>query len=94
MRPVKINVLYLCLFSSACTPETKTEDEANVPPTLDSVEIIPGADVTTDTELLCRATASDDNNDPLDLQYAWLNSAGETLGEGISLQLTPDITRR
>ena len=92
MRPIKINVLYLCLITTACTQEQKIEDEPNVAPTLDSIEIIPDTGVTTATELLCRATATDGNNDPLELSYAWTNAAGESLGEGIYLQLTPETT--
>ena len=48
----------------ACS-EDKSEPEANSTPVFTSIEITPTEEITTSTELLCVATATDDDNDIL-----------------------------
>ena len=43
----------------------------NTTPTIDSISISPSEDITTSTELLCVATASDEDNDALTISYLW-----------------------
>ena len=93
MRSIKINVLYLCLLTTACTQNSKSDEESNVAPSFTSIEIIPATEISTSTELVCRATATDENNDPLTLTISWTDSDGEALGNDVALQLTPESFR-
>ena len=75
-----------------CDPTT-SEPEKNTEPTVTDMAIVPSEDVTTNTELICVVTASDDDNDPLSLTYEWTLSDGTTLGNTDVLQLTPDLVQ-
>ena len=59
----------------ACSGD-KPEPEANSAPIFTSIEITPAEGITTSTELLCIATATDDDNDALELTYQWTDANG------------------
>ena len=68
--------------------ETK---EINVAPVFTSIVIVPDSEITSSTELLCIATAEDENDDKLILDYQWTKSDGTVIGEFERVQLSPDL---
>ena len=75
----------------ACSGD-KSEPAANSAPIFTSIEITPSEGITTSTELLCVATATDDDNDALQLNYQWTDADGTVLSETDSLTLSPENT--
>ena len=75
----------------ACSGD-KPEPAANSAPIFTSIEITPAEGITTSTELLCVATATDDDNDALELNYQWTDVDGNVLSETDSLTLSPENT--
>ena len=75
----------------ACSGD-KPEPAANSAPIFTSIEITPSEGITTSTELLCVATATDDDNDALELNYQWTDVDGNVLSETDSLTLSPENT--
>lgn len=75
----------------ACSGD-KPEPAANSAPIFTSVEITPSEGITTSTDLLCVATATDDDNDALELSYQWTDVDGTVLSETDSLTLSPENT--
>ena len=74
-----------------CTAEP--DKKVNVAPTFTSIVIVPDSNITASTELLCVATAEDENNDPLSLDYQWTKTDGSVIGEFDILQLSSDLVR-
>ena len=68
-------------------PEVKTT------PTINSISISPSEDITTSTELLCVATASDEDNDALTITYQWTDTQGNVLAETDAFVLSPDVVQ-
>ena len=67
------------------------QKEINVAPVFTSIVIVPDINITSSTELLCVATAEDENEDKLTLDYQWTKSDGTVIGEFERLQLAPDM---
>ena len=74
----------------ACTG-IETEEKPNVAPVFTYIEITPSEGITTSTELLCFATATDENEDTLQLSYQWTDADGNVLSESGSFSLSPDV---
>ena len=83
-------VMSFVLGLIACNEE-KTGNSVNTAPENRAKSIVPTEGVTTLTELLCVATAIDDDNDVLSLSYQWTNGNGDILGESGTLLLTPEL---
>ena len=71
---------------------TTTEDVKNVAPEITRLMISPDSGVQTGTELLCIATATDENEDVLSLSYVWTDSSGSELSNTAELVVNSDIT--
>ena len=76
----------------ACGDEDK-ESQVNAAPVFTNLEIIPNAGIVTSTELLCTATATDENDDPLSLSYQWTNGDGDILSDSDELILSSEIVQ-
>jgi hypothetical protein len=81
-------VIFLGLFT-AC--EQEPENEKNIAPEITSFSIDPSENVSTSTRLVCLVSATDQNNDPLSLQYSWTDAQGAELGTDALLQLDPQM---
>ena len=74
----------------ACdSPETYVK---NVAPEFTSLSVVPDTEITTSSELLCIATAVDENEDLIVLTYVWTDSEGVVLSETAELELNSDIS--
>ena len=73
----------------ACSGE-KPEPESNSAPVFTNIEITPFEGVTTSTELLCFAIATDEDNDALVLTYQWTDIEGNILSDTDILTLSPE----
>ena len=73
----------------ACSGE-KPEPESNSAPVFTTIEITPSEGVTNSTELLCFATATDVDDDALQLAYQWTDTEGNILSEVDVLTLSPE----
>ena len=86
-KQIFLGGLFALLF--ACEEDKQTEP--NVAPEFTLVEITPSTEVTTSTSLVCLATATDVNEDPLQLTVLWTDSAGTELGVDSVLPLNPEL---
>jgi hypothetical protein len=84
-------ILFLSLLLPACESSDK-EESPNETPEFTGFEITPSEDVRTSSELLCKATAVDANDDIVRLTHTWTNGSGTVLGEDIFLTLTPETS--
>ena len=73
--------------------EKEEEEAVNHSPEIISLEIQPAEGITTSTSLLCWATASDIDNDLLNLSFQWTDADGNLLHDSDESELTPDITQ-
>jgi hypothetical protein len=81
--------LLLTTTSIACDQEKPIE--ANQEPVFVDFSVSPSDGVLTSSQLICVATAEDENNDSLTIDIEWTLSNGDVLGNTFLLQLTPDI---
>ena len=84
-----MNVFWLLM---GCTEELK--EEVNEPPSFTGIEISPAEGISTSSELVCVATATDPNGDPLSLSIEWTNAEGAVLSEDEVLVLSVGLERR
>jgi hypothetical protein len=75
----------------ACSDTEKTE--VKTIPTINSIFISPTENITTSTELLCVATASDEDNDALTITYQWHDTQDNVLAETDAFVLSPDVVQ-
>lgn len=72
-----------------CTTEIENK-EIDVAPTFTGIFIAPDSNITSSTELLCVATADDENNERISLAYEWTKTDASVIGTIDRLQLTPE----
>ena len=80
------------VFGVACSHSSKDPEEKTTP-TINSLSISPEEGITTSSELLCSATARDEDNDPLSFSYQWTTVAGTILSDTRELRLSPDLVQ-